>query len=376
VFAIGGILADTGGVYAGGTGTVKFYSGSTEVLTAGGSSFNNVIFAGAGAWSFSDTNVSVSRNLTVNQGTLTLPSIALLIAGSYDNNATVIPGTGTLQFNSNDAGETVDFGASSLYNVVFNNANGGWTIVSNGTTTNAVTITSALNFTVNSGTTLSVGGTFTNSVGGSATTWTGSTLALRAGNYSLNTKANTGDAYGTLNISANTDIKMWNSSSTAYAVQASGSLYSQDHSAVDGDLYIFGSYERTSGTEYWSHATDFDGTALGGGSRQVDVRFASGASASFTGSTVQILGVSNASTTVANQGSGTYTVNATGGSLSAQYYQFADLGGTGLALLGGVSVGTFSNGSFTVSGLAGTALTLSSTTIDANPSYHYRYYSH
>jgi Domain of unknown function (DUF2341) len=368
VFAIGGLLADTGGVYTGGTGTVRFYSATAKILTAGGSSFNNVTFDGTGSWSFTDTNVSVNRNLTVTQGTLTLPSIAILIAGSYDNNATVVPGTGTVQFNSNDAGETIDFGASPLYNVVFNNATGGWTIVSNGTTTNALTLTAATNLTVNSGVTLSVGTTFTNSVGGAATTWTGSTLALRAGNYSLNTKTTGGDAYGTLAVAANTDIKMWNSVATAYAVNGTGSLYSQDHNALDGDLYIFGGYERTSGTEYWSYATDFDGTALGGTPRQVDVRIASGASASFIGSTVQILGISTASTTVANQGSGTYTVNVTGGSATAQYYQFTDLGGSGLSLLGGVSVGTFGNGSFTVGAAAGSAITLSSTTINANPS--------
>ena len=368
VFAIGGLLADTGGVYTGGTGTVRFYSATAKVLTAGGSSFNNVTFAGAGSWSFTDTNVTVTRNLTVNQGTLTLPSIALLIAGSYDNNATVVPGTGTLQFNSNDTGETVDFGSSSLYNVAFNNATGGWTVVSNGTTTNALTLTAATNFTVSSGVQLSVGTTFTNSVGGVATTWTGSTLALRSGDYSFNTKSAGGDSYGTLAVAANTDIKMWNSVATAYSVNSTGSLYSQDHNAVDGDLFIFGSYERTSGTEHWSYATDFDGTALGGSPRQVDIRFASGASAAFTGSTVQILGISTASTTIANQGSGTYTVNVTGGSASAQYYQFTDLGGTGLSLLGAVSVGTFGNGSFTVASAAGSAITLSSTTINANSS--------
>jgi Domain of unknown function (DUF2341) len=368
VMAIGGRLRDIGGVYTGGAGTVRFYSATAQVLTAGGSSFNNVTFDGAGSWSFTDASVTVSRNLTIQQGTLTLPSTAMLIAGSYENNATVVPGTGTVQFNSTDAGETIDFGGSSLYNVTFSSAGGGWTLVSNGTTTNNFTITSATNLTVNSGTTLSVGGTFTNSVGGAATTWAGSTLALRAGNYSLNTKANTGDTYGTIAVSSGAKIAMWNSSATSYTVPSSGSLYSQDHNAVDGDLYIFGGYTRTTGTEYWSYATDFDGTALGGSPRQVDVRFAASASAAFTGATLNVTGISTASTTVANQGSGTYVVTVTGGTTTAQYYEFSNLGATGVSLLGGVSVSQLGNGTFVPGVAAGVGLTISSTTIDANPS--------
>ncbi|MEK7462460.1 MAG: DUF2341 domain-containing protein [Patescibacteria group bacterium] len=368
VMAIGGTLRDIGGIYAGGSGTVRFYSATAKLLTAGGSSFSNVTFAGAGSWSFTDTNVTVSRNLTVQQGTLTLPTVAILIAGSYDNNATVVPGTGNMQFNSTDAGETIDFGASSLYNLTFSSAGGGWTMLSNGTTTNALTITSATSLTANPGVILSVGGTFTNSVGGAATTWTGSTLALRAGTYSLNTKANPGDTYGDLAVAAGTKISMWNSSADSYSINSTGSLYSQDHNAVDGDLYIFGAYTRTSGTEYWAYANDFDGTALGGSSRQVDVRFASGASAALTSSTLNLTGVSAATTTIDNQGSGTYTVSATGGTVSAQYYDFANLGATGLSLLGAATVSQLSYGSYQVAAVGGSAITLSSTTIDANPS--------
>ena len=368
VFAIGGRLADTGGAYVGGTGTVLFYAATSKVLTAGGSSFNNVTFAGAGSWSFSDSNVTTSRNVIVNQGTLTMPSGTFSIAGSYDNNATVTPGTGTVKFDSTDTGETVDFGSSALYNVLFDHTAGGWTINQNATTTNNFTLTNANSFTLSSGKSLSVGATFTNSVAGSATTWTGSTLALRAGTYSINTKVSSGDAYSTINVAASTKISMWNSFASTYTISSGGYLYSADHNAIDGDLYIFGNYTRSTGTEYWSYATDFDGTALGGSSRQVDIRFASGATAAFTGgSTLNVTGISSASTTVANQGSGTYTVTATGGTFTAQYYEFRDLGGAGLSLLGAVSVPTMQYGSFTVGAAAASAITLSSTTIDASP---------
>jgi Domain of unknown function (DUF2341) len=368
VLAIGGTLRDIGGVYAAGTGTVRFYSATSRLLTAGGSSFNNVTFYGAGAWSFTDTNISVTRNLLVQQGTLNMPSIAMLVAGSYDNNATVVPGTGTLQFNSNDGGETIDFGNSPLYNVVFNNVNGGWTITENATTTNALTITAANSLTVSSGKTVAVGNTFTNSVGGAATTWTGSTLSLYGGNYSLNTKANAGDVYSTLRVAANTDIKMWNSSSTNYVVNGSGSLYSQDHSAVDGDLYIWGAYERTAGNEHWSYATDFDGTSLGGSSRQVDVRFASGASATFVGASLQVVGTSANKTTINGQSSSDYYgVTLSNSTINAEQYTFDQLNATGLVLNNGTIINSLENGHFTLSAVGGTSITLSTTTIDANP---------
>ncbi|MEY2664987.1 MAG: hypothetical protein RLZZ480_92 [Candidatus Parcubacteria bacterium] len=367
-FAIGGRLADTGGTYNSGTGTVRFYSASAEVLTAGGSSYNNVTFAGAGSWSFTDTNVTALGNVTVNQGTLTLPSGTFTMSGSYDNNATVTPGTGTVLFNATATGKTVDFGSSALYNVTFNSGSGGWTVSEHATTSNNFTLTAVNSFTLASSKVLAVGNVFTNSVGGAATTWTGSTLSLTAGTYSLNTKVNTGDAYETIRVAANTKISMWNSSAVAYNINATGYLYSQDHNAVDGDLYIFGAYTRTSGTEYWNRAVDFDGTSLGVAARQVDVRFASGASAVFSGSTLNITGSSSASTTIANQGSGTYTVSVTGGTFTAGYYQFGDLGGAGLSLLGAVSVPTMQHGSFTVGGAGGSAITLSSTTINASPS--------
>ncbi len=366
VMAIGGRLADTGGVFNGGTGIVNFYSSSAEILTSGGSSFNNVVFNGSGSWSFSDANADANGYLRIHQGTLNMPSGIFTVGGSYDNNATVVPGTGTLTFDSSDTGETVDFGSSSLYNVIFNQANGGWTMANPATTTNNFTLTSVRNFDAG-GKAIAVNGVFTNNAIGASTTWTGSTLSLEAGNYSLNSKTSSGDVYETLRVKANTDIAMWNSMANTYVVDGTGSLYSQDHNNVNGALYIFGGYSKTGGTEYWNYATDFDGTALGGSGRQVNVRFASGASASFTGTTFNMAGISTASTTIANQGSGTYIVNISGGTTTAQYYQFADLGATGVSFLSGAIVSTLRDGAFTASTNAGAAITLSSTTIDANP---------
>jgi hypothetical protein len=68
-----------------------------------------------------------------------------------------------------------------------------------------------------------------------------------------------------------------------------------------------------------------------------------------------------------NQGAGTYTIAVNGGTTSAQYYDFADLGATGVMLNNAAVVSSLDDGSFTVGVSGGTALTLSSTTIDANP---------
>lgn len=363
---VGDTFTNSAGTFTHNSGTVKFISAATEVIDTN-SSFNSLRFTGSGSFSFLDANVTQLGSLTVTGGTVTLPSGTLTLGGSITNSATLTHNNGTVLLNSTDTGETINLGNSSLYNMTFNSGTGGWTISENATTTNNTTLTSLNSFTLASGKRLSVGAVFTNSVGGGATTWTGSTLSLEAGDYSLNAKANTGDAYNILRIDSNTDIKMWNSSATTYTVDATGSLYSQDHATSDGDLYIFGNYPRSSGTEYWSGAYDFDGTALGGSSRQVDVRFASGASASFTNSIVNIQGSSTATTTIANQGSGNYTVSMYGGTTTARYYSFANLGVTGVSLGGPNNVTSLANGVFNAGVGGGTGLTISSTTIDTNP---------
>ncbi len=367
--AIGGSLTDDGGTFVGGTGTARFYSAGTETVTTGGSSFNNLTFDGAGDWSFVDTNSTIAGDLLVLQGTTTFPTGNLLIGGSYQNAATVDANSGTVTFDSADTGEAIDFGNSALYDVSFTSVSGGWTITAVATTTNNFSLVAGSDFTLDSGQILSVGANFTNSIGGASTTWTGSTLSLENGAYSINTKTDNGDVYETLRISATADVKMWNSSAATYNVLTGGSLYSQDHTEVDGELYIFGAYENIGGNEYWSYATDFDGADLIASSseRQAQVYFASGGSALLTNSSFEMLGDSTASSTVQNQGSGTYGVTVESGTTTAQYYEFNNLGGSGLSLLDSSNVISLRDGYFEVTGVAGTALTLASSTIDANP---------
>lgn len=364
---VGSHFTNSGGTFAHNSGTINFTSATASVIDTN-ASFYSMHFIRGGTWSFVDSSVTVLNNLTMASGTLALPSGTLSLGGSLTNSSTLTHNSGTVLFNATTSGKTIATGSSTLNNMTFNSATGGWTIVGNATTSNNFTLSTTSSFTLASGTTLAVFGTFTNSVGGASTTWSSSTLSLESGSYTINTKTNTGDAYGTLRIKANTDIKMWNSTSSVYSVDATGSLYSEDHSGVDGSLYIFGEYVRTSGTEYWNYSTDFDGSALSTStSRQVTVSFASGATASFTDSTVNVSGTTTATTTVSNQGSGTYTIDISGGTTTAQYYSFANLGASGVSLLAQNKVTSLRNGAISPGVGGGTGLTVSSSTIDANP---------
>jgi hypothetical protein len=165
---------------------------------------------------------------------------------------------------------------------------------------------------------------------------------------------------------------MWSSSATTTTVTASSSLYSQDHAGVDGELYIYGNYSRTTGTDYWSYAADFDGTVLSGLSRRaVTVRFGASATSSFTGGTLEVVGAEGATTTVTNQGSGTYALSFQNATLNAQYYAVRNTDASGLQLLGTSTVTSLSNGDFELAVAGGTLISVASSTLDQNPNVTY-----
>lgn len=208
----------------------------------------------------------------------------IYISGNWTNSGTFTAGKGTVTFDAGTTGKTIRTGGTAVgktfYNIIFNNAAGGWSIATADlTATNNFSITdtddAADSFTVEAGRTITVNGNFTNLQGGDATKWTDTTLNLTktgGGSYTINTKTTGADEYATLEVGTNTDVRMWNSLASTYTVDASGSLYSMDQNSVDGALYIWGDYHTTTGnTDYWSYATDFDGTALGGSSRQAKV---------------------------------------------------------------------------------------------------------
>jgi hypothetical protein len=79
-------------------------------------------------------------------------------------------------------------------------------------------------------------------------------------------------------------------------------------------------------------------------------------------------GVSGNVTTVTNQGSGTYSLRVTAGSLSAQYYALRNLTADGLWLSGTPVISSLNYGDYELAVNGGTLITLSSTTLNANAS--------
>ncbi len=317
---------------------------------------------------FADTNATILGNLVLeNGGDATFPTGVLGIGGSFDNNADFTANGGTVRFNSTAGAETIAVGSSTFATLDFNSATGNFTVTENATATVAISLTNVSQFTLQSGLRLATAGTFSNAANGSNTTWTGSTLALLGSDHSINTKTSTGDAYGTLQTTGDTDIAMWNSTSTVYDTASTSSIYSQDHNGVDGDLYIFGNYVRSTGTEYWSYATDFDGTNLGTTSgRQVDVRVATSSTVGFSSSTLSMQGSATASTTIDAQ-TGAFSLNASNTTITAEYFTVAGTDASGFGLRASTTLSTFRDGFFTVTP-GRTGITISSTTVSHNPS--------
>ncbi|KKU77717.1 MAG: hypothetical protein UY04_C0053G0003, partial [Parcubacteria group bacterium GW2011_GWA2_47_7] len=372
--AVGTDFDNQSGSFTANGGTIKLTATSTgRIIRANGSSFSNITIPNNGWFTFADVNATATGDVYFLSGSTTLPLSNFVIGGNFTGTSTIAAGTSTVTFNPSSGTKNLFFGTSTLYNVnVLGTGGATVNITTHATATNAFTLTSG-NFTLASGKSLAVGGVFTNLVGGGATTWAGSTLSLYSGtSYSINTKSVGGDTYGTLKLAANNNIRSWNSSAISYEIPTNASLYSQNHAAVSGSLNIYGAYTRTSGTDYWSYATDFDGVALGGSSRQANVKFDAGATAVFsTNSTLQMIGIATASTTIDRISSGSYGLAIDSSTLNANYYQLRNLNSTGLHLTGTTTLTSFGNGDFELAANSGSLITIASTTIDQNASAQY-----
>lgn len=374
VLSVGGSFRNTGGSVVDNTSLLVISTSTSATLLASSSDLYGVTFTGGGTFTMEDNSLTLLDDLILNSGSLTLASGTLSIGGSLDaTGGTFTHASGTILFNSSDAGETINPGNNNFNNISIASASGGWTMLTNATTTGNFLLTNAASYTQTAGTVLAVQGVFSNSVGGAATTWTDSTLKLLSGSdYSINTKSAGGDTYGTLYIYDGMDIRMWDSSAatTTLASTSISSLYSQDHANTPGYLYIYGNYTIATGTEYWSYATDFDGTALGGGSRAVNVFVVDSASSSITqtAGNLNIIGAATASTSIQALGGTNYSFDINAGTFNARYYQLRGLDVNGLTFSGIPTVSSLSNGDFEVTVDGGSAITLASTTLNANPS--------
>ncbi len=368
-FTVGGSFIKSGGSFTHNSGTLKLTASDAQTVRLSGSDVFNLTFSGSGgSWSFSDASATSTGSVRFEAGTATLPSGVFAVAGSW----TVTSGlfahnNGSVRFNASTNGYTIEPGIAAFYNVLFDSPTGGWTVAQSATTTNNLNLNRAATFALTSGLSLGVGGTFTNSLAPASTTWTGTTLTLYSGGtYAINTKTNGGDTYATLVLSTSTKVSMWNSSTTVAVVGSGSSLYSQDNAGVDGELFINGDYTRAAGTEYWTYANDFDGTALGGASRAVTVKIASSSILTFNGGLLQLLGSSAASTTITHQGVGAYALNVAGGTINAQHYRVRNTDVNGLNISGTVSVTSLADGDYELGANSGTMLSVAGTVIDAN----------
>lgn len=312
--------------------TVEFDnpSGTDNLTTQNSTQLYNLIINAAGTIQLQD-DLIVTNDLTITAGTLDTVSgsnYPISVAGSWDNNATFTANSGTVTFDSADTGETIEAGSSSFYDVVFNNSGGGWIIQTDELTATDFTITDVSVWALAASRTITVTGIYTiANAETSSTTWNaGSKLFLNGTSQTIGSKTQNAEVYATLEIGANTDIRTWQSDATTEIVDATGSLYSQDHNNVDGDLYIWGDYH-TQTDDHWSYATDFEGTAV---TRQVDVLIDPSSKVTVDGSyTLASIGTGANRTTVSRQGaSNGYELSVlSSGTINFQYTDFDWLDG-------------------------------------------------
>jgi|GEM_PF-1049851 len=368
-FGVGGSFTNAG-TFSALSDTINFTSTSAgNTITSGGSNFYGLTFNGTGgAWALLDSNETASGNFTIVAGAVTLPTNTLSLSGSFTNAGSFVNSNGTVAFVATTTGKTINPGASSFSGILFNSASGSWTFTGNATSTNNTTLTTASSVNLATSTSLAVLGTFTNSVAGSSTNFSGGTLFLNSGtSYTINSKTAGADTYGTLIIGASTNIRMWNSGAATISVNSTGSLYSMNHAGVSGALDIWGTYS-SPGSDYWDYATDFDGTALGGSSRAVTVAIATSSSVTSPTGLLDIVGTATATTTISNQGSGTYSLAVTGGTLNANYFKIRNTDTNGLNISGSPVVSSLSHGDFQLGVSGGTMISVSASVLNSSPS--------
>jgi hypothetical protein len=276
--------------------TKKYDTGSSATLTTQGSGGSLHIDDNASA-TISTTNSTISDAVSIDSGaTLTTASSnSLNVGGNWTNAGTYTPNTGKIVFNAVSAGKAIDSGGTGIgktfYDVEFNSATGGWTMQ-----TNNIKIDHNLNFTSVS--------SFANS----------KSISIRVD--------------GTLAVSADQAIRMWNSSAISYSVDSTGSLYSMDHNSIDGSLYIWGDYH-TLANDYWSYATDFDGTDISITPRAAHVNINQGSLVTIdSGKNLAVVGQASASMTIVEKiltSSSGYGLIANGGNVNFQYADFENI---------------------------------------------------
>jgi len=363
---------EAGGSFVHGNSTTTFSTttaGQTITTQGTGNPFYDVVFNGSGGtWSFVTGDHDIDRDFILTAGGVTSTDGTLQVGGSWTNSDTFTHNSGTVLFDSADTGEEIDTGQYPFNIVTFNNSGGGWTVTADASSTNNWNLTTSSDFTVDTNISIEVQGNYIISdTMPEATTWnTGSTLYLNSGStYIVGSKTQSAEDYYTLQLGVDTEIRAWNSSSTLYTVDSTGSLYSQDHDNSDCYLYIFGDYH-SSTTDWWSYEYDFDGVV--GADRQVFVYLAANATTTLdSGDTLNATGTDTATTTIDRQGTtGNYAIKVEGGTLDMSYYSIRNIDSYGLNLTGTPTITSLDYGDYELNLEGGTLMTVASTTINNN----------
>lgn len=303
--------------------------------------------------------VSVGGNLAISTSSSVSASASsnLNAGGNWLNTGTFIHNNGTVVFVSSSTGKTISAGNSSFYKLAFNNPSGGWTINQNATTVDNFTLATGSQFTLATGVTLEVRGLFNNYFDKTQTAWSGSKLFINGTSQTLNGKNDSGANFGELQLGNGTKVKMWNCSVATATVPAASSLYSMDDNAVDGNLLIWGGYSALT-PEYWDYKTDFDGTDIASTPRAARIFAASSSVISISTTTLEVIGTTTATTTIASQGSGSFALNVSSSTLRANYFSIRDTDAKGLDITGSSTVAEFAHGAFLLSVAGNTMVTL------------------
>lgn len=361
--AVGGDFQNIGGSFNANGGTLSVTGAGGRLLVPGGSAFANLRIAN-GTFTTNVANATTTGDVFINSGSLTLPTSVFAVGGTFKNIAGSFTAgaTSTVLMNATTTGKLINPGSSTFTNLIVDGAGGGFTIEANATATKAVTLKTANAFVQSSSTRLVVQDLFTNNVGG---TWTGSTLRIeKSGTSTINTKTAPAASYNAIELGTNAQVSVWNASSTNVTTAAGAALYAQNFANIVGALRIYGNYVRTSGADYWSATTDFDGAPIA--SRAVNVRFAAGSAAAWTsGTQLRVVGTSGAVTSIQSL-SGTYGLSIQDGTFEGRYFKLRNTTGSGLQLLGNTTIVALENSDLATGIDTGNILTIDSGAVNAN----------
>ena len=160
---IAGSFDSSSGTFIHNNGAVLLTTLGSKTINPGSASFYDLAFNGSGSWSFSGTNATSSRNLTITAGGVTLPSGTLAVGAAFTKNGgTFTHNSGTLKLTAS-AAQPLKLGGSSAYNMLFAGS-GSWVFSdTNATSSNTVTFQSGT-VTLPSGS-FAIGGSLLNTGG-------------------------------------------------------------------------------------------------------------------------------------------------------------------------------------------------------------------